>query len=132
MSDELSEVLTRLNEVENELLGLEAQAHDERHRLLSERDQLRDRLAAIHEAAPKGDDRPTAVIRAEIDALEANAEELRKNRIDLVKQAGGGSRSGEMGNLGGTELNRKIDEATGLSDLERRIAELWGILGDRE
>jgi hypothetical protein len=104
MTDEVGEVLQRLGEVEQELLALDAQATDERHRLLAVRDDLRERLTALHEAATKGDDRPTEVIRAEIDRLEANAEDMREGAA----------------------------EPTRLESLEARIKRLWSILGERE
>ncbi len=56
---------------------------------------------------------------------------IEHQRIDLVGQAGGGSMSGEMGNLGGVKINRGIDNAMGLPGIKERIGVIKGVLMDR-
>ena len=56
---------------------------------------------------------------------------IEKKRIDLVMQAGGGSLTGEMGNLGGVQINKGIDDAFGLPGIKARIGIIKGTLHDR-
>lgn len=121
-SDDLSEALKRLDEVEQALLRLDAQATADRQRLLGERDELRDRVAALHEAMPKDDQRPTEVIRAEIDALEADADALRTEGAESEPEEPAAPEPPEIeGKRGGR-----------LAAIEDRIRRLWSILGERE
>jgi hypothetical protein len=57
---------------------------------------------------------------------------LRKQKIDLVSQAGsGGEGTHEMGNLGGVDLNRRTIQAGGADQIQARIGRIAGILADR-
>ena len=71
-------------------------------------------------------------LRHQLERLVAAWERLQRQRIDVVKQAGDLA----AGNFGFTSdavrLNRKIDEAAGRADLERRIAELRSRLDELE
>ena len=90
-----------------------------------ERIQLQERRKALHEEASalQGDD-PVALM-AELERLEREWDELRKRRIDVVKQAGGGSVGGDFGFATDAQrINRSIDESGGRAEIEARIKEL--------
>jgi len=130
--DEYAEVLSRISEIYDELLEVESDDFAKRHRLLTERDGLRSRVHEFQGDAVLTDDRPTPQIERELAALRANAEALYDQQIDLVTQAGGGSQTNEMGNLGGIGLNHRMAEATGLNSIRQRIGQLEAILDNRQ
>jgi len=68
--------------------------------------------------------RTRAQIGDELRRLEARLDQMLRERINLVSQAGG-SPAGDMGNVRHAfEINRRIDEATGRAGLEDRIRAL--------
>lgn len=128
--DDYPDLMARLDAVERELLALPADDFPGKHRLLTERDALRRLIQELQGDRVLTDDRPTPEIEREIAALRASAEAVRKQRIDLVKQAGGG-RTNEMGNQGGMQINRMIDAANGYAAIQQRIGQLETILEHR-
>lgn len=120
--------LRELADIQDRLIALPADAFGERYDLQTHRAALRDRLAETHAGADQ--ERPTAELEAELAALQARAEEVKKLRIDVVKQAGGG-RTGEMNTRGATQMNRQIDEAQGLPAIRSRIARIEAVLEQR-
>ncbi len=120
--------LRELADIQDRLIALPADAFGERYDLQTRRAALRDRLAETHAGADQ--ERPTAELEAELAALQARAEEVKKLRIDVVKQAGGG-RTGEMNTRGATQMNRQIDEAQGLPAIRSRIARIEAVLEQR-
>ena len=76
--------------------------------------------------------RSTHDLGRELEALEMSADALQRQKIDHVKQSGGGPHSGEMGSHSVVGINVRISEATGLAAMERRIQRLRSILEDRE
>ncbi len=120
--------LRELADIQDRLIALPSDAFGERYELQTRRAALRDRLAEHHAGAD--DERPTPELEAELVALRARAEEIKKLRIDVVKQAGGG-RTGEMNTRGATGMNRQIDEAQGLPAIRSRIARIEAVLEQR-
>ena len=93
---------------------------DQRRELLAEASRLRRELPVDREA-----------LQAELAELRDRADELRKQRIDPVKQAGGGSGGGDFGFAGDAwRLNRHIDAASGIDGVLGRISEIESKLGD--
>ena len=91
----------------------------ERQELLAEASRLRKELPIDREA-----------LEAELAELQGRADELRKQRVDPVKQAGGGSGGGDFGFAGDAwRLNRHIDAALGLDGIMVRIAQIEQRLG---
>jgi hypothetical protein len=127
----LADLRRRIAEIFDELAALGPGRFGQQHALLTERDALQ---AELHELEGRGtltDERPTEEIEREVAALRSSAEALRRQHIDLVSQAGGGPHGGEMGNLGATGLNQRMDEASGFNQLMRRIGRLEALLEDR-
>ena len=90
-----------------------------------ERISLQERRKELHRQAEaiEGDD-PIALM-AELERLERRWNELSKRRIDVVKQAGGGSVGGDFGFATDAQaINRSIDESGGRAGIEARIKEL--------
>ena len=56
---------------------------------------------------------------------------LAKQKINLVSQASGGSDAGEMGNLGGLDINARMMKASGADQIVARISRITSILEDR-
>ncbi len=72
-------------------------------------------------------------LAAELRALRERRDRLAGKRIDVVSQAGGGSAGGDFAfATDAWKLNRHIDEATGLTDIEARIAEIEERLASTE
>lgn len=74
----------------------------------------------------------SADLHRRLDALRAEADRIRRRRIDIVKQIGGGAAGGAGWDGPITQwLNTKMDSAAGLPELEREIADLERLLEDR-
>ncbi len=99
--------------------------------LRERREGLRAEAGAIHDAAhPGGMERRW---RAESIELEAAWDRLAHTRIDVVKQAGGGSAGGDFGFAADAQhLNRVIDEVHGRAQIEDRIKELRSLPAEPE
>lgn len=119
---ELDRVLRELARVQEELLALPDDAFAARHDLRQRQDQLRAEATRLRSDLP--DTRPRREIEAELRALEKRLDGIRRQRIDLVSQAGAGSETGELGNLGGVAINRGIEEAQGAGEIRARMARL--------
>ena len=124
------EVTQELADIQRQLLDLPSDAFAERYDLQKRQDELR--------AEVRGDsrvfyeDRSTESLISELAALRSQAAAIEAQRIDLVYQAGsGGSSSGEMGNLGGVQINKGIEDAHGLPQLKSKIGIIKNILGER-
>lgn len=129
MSD-VDDLIRELGEIQKQLAELPDDANDERFRLRQRQDELR--AEARDHAGDLDKDRPTSEMLYELDALRNQMKAVEKQRIDLVQQAGsGGASSGEMGNLGGVQINKGIDDAQGLPTIKARIGRIKGILRDR-
>ncbi|MEZ5175961.1 MAG: hypothetical protein R2823_07115 [Acidimicrobiia bacterium] len=128
--DEVGDLARRLAEVQRQLHELPGDAFAERYALKREQDALRE--AASTHAGDLDKGRPTEDLLAELAGLRSRMHDIEAQRIDLVTQAGSfGAVSSEMGNLGGVQINRGINEAMGLSGIKARIGVLKGILTDR-
>jgi hypothetical protein len=120
-----------------ELADIQARLSELPEDAYAERDELRRRQEELRSIARSGGgsmdaDRPTPDLLAELASLRAQMRAIERQRIDLVKQAGsGGPSSGEMGNLGGVQINKGIDDAQGLPHIKARIGVIKGVLSDR-
>ncbi len=98
----------------------------------TEKLDLEERRDELHRMARRAAPVSRGELQRQLERLVAAWERLQRQRIDLVKQAGDLA----AGNFGFTSdavrLNRKIDEAAGRADLERRIAELRTRLAELE
>jgi hypothetical protein len=126
-SDDLA---LRLAAIQDALLDLPADAFAEKYELLKERDALREQAAGYAESLDA--QRPDDDLLAELASQRSRLEKLRKQKIDLVSQAGsGGGQTGEMGNLGGVALNAQMMKASGADRVQARIAVLEDLLDKR-
>jgi hypothetical protein len=125
----VSEVIARLADVQMRLLDLPDDAFAEKYRLIKERSRLRSEAANFAQMIDS--ERSDEELLRELDALRSRMQSIEKKRIDLVMQAGGGSLTGEMGNLGGVQINKGIDDAFGLPGIKARIGIIKGTLRDR-
>jgi hypothetical protein len=128
-SPDVTQIALELAQVQQRLLELPDDAFAERYPLLMERDRLRAEAASF--AGMVDSDRSDDEFLIELEALRSQMRSIEGKRIDLVGQAGGGSFSGEMGNLGGVQLNKGIDDAHGLPAIKARIGIIKGTLTDR-
>lgn len=126
---ESDDLALRLAQIQDALLALPDDAFAEKYELLKEQDWLRSEAASYADALEV--QRTDAELLAELQALRSQFESLSKQKIDLVVQAGGGSTGGEMGNLGGVELNLRMMRASGADQIQTRIGRITGILADR-
>lgn len=124
-----TDIVARLVAVNDAIWALPEGAFSEKHRLLKQRDQLREEAAQF--AVDMDAQRPDKDLLAELSGLRSQFKEMEKQKIDLVSQAGGGSDTGEMGNLGGIALNARMMEANGANRIQARIGLIKGILTDR-
>ena len=125
-----AEIARELALIQDRLLALPPDAFAERAELRSRQDHLRSQARSRENALDA--DRPTADLLSELGGLRSRMREVERQRIDLVKQAGsGGATSSEMGNLGGVQINKAIDDAHGLDGIKARIGLIKGILADR-
>lgn len=74
---------------------------------------------------------PTDTLLLELDSLEQRLVSLTHQRVDPVRQAGGGG-DGTFGSATDAwKLNQHIDKAQGRSEIENRIATIRTLLADR-
>ena len=117
-----------LADIQKQLLDLPSDAFAERFELQKRQDDLR--------AEVRGDgrvfyeDRSTESLLSELAALRSQMAAVEAQRIDLVTQAGTGGVS-NMGNLGGVEINKGIDDAHGLPEIKGKIGMIKNILEER-
>ena len=116
-----SDDITReLADIQKQLLDLPDDAFAERYELQRRQDELRAEVRGDSAAMYK--DRSDESLLDELAALRGQMKAIEGHRIDLVSQAGsGGVSTGEMGNLGGVQINKGIDDAHGLPDIKNRI-----------
>lgn len=124
---ELDAINRELAEVVDALNATPADDFARRHELRKRQDELREEAARFRVDADES--RPTEDLARELAALEAQRERIIESGIDLVTQAGGGSRTGgSYVSAGEIALNRGVKEAAGLRDIETRIAKLRRLL----
>ena len=126
-----AEDITReLADIQKQLIELPDDAFAERYRLRTRQDELRAIVRSTDN--PYDADRSTDELLAELQSLRMQMKKIERQRIDLVAQAGsGGSSTGEMGNLGGVQINKAIGDSMGLDRIKGRIGVIKGILSDR-
>lgn len=133
MSDanaDVARVTARLGAIHQRLAELPDDAFAEKLELVNERDNLRDEAAGF--ASMIDYERSDEELLRELAALRSQMQSIEGKRIDLVMQAGsGGTTTGEMGNLGGVQINKGIDDAFGLPKIKGRIGIIKGTLADR-
>ncbi len=118
---DLEEIEERLRALPEDDYNGRIDLRERRLALLAEAGRLRKELPVDREA-----------LEAELAELRERADELRKRRIDPVKQAGGGSSGGDFGFAADAwRLNRHIDAASGIDGILARISEIEEIL-DRQ
>ncbi len=128
--DDLSAITQALADVDEQLRALPDNAFARKYELLTQQDRLRERAAAHAVDADRA--RPTEDLLAELSGLRFQLAQIESQKIDLVTQAGGGAQgAGNMGNLGGVQLNAQMAEAMGAGKLQARIGVIKGILTDR-
>lgn len=107
--------------------------NEELHHLPSDdfvaRIELRDRIREVRVEIARVRDRPTPenrdALQTELHQLEKQWDTLAADRIDVVRQSGGGSMGGDFGFAADAmRINREIDASTGRAELEARIARL--------
>ncbi|MGI9666481.1 MAG: hypothetical protein ACR2N2_05175 [Acidimicrobiia bacterium] len=124
------DITRQLADVQKRLLDLPDDAFEERYELRRQQDELRSIARSGDNPMDRG--RSDEELLAELASLRDRMKYIEKQRIDLVQQAGsGGATSSEMGNLGGVQINKGIDDAMGLGEIKNRIGILKGILQDR-
>lgn len=124
---ELDRILEELRRIRDRLD--EQPDPGERERLEARRDELRKAAQLAMPGAVVTADR----VRQELRAAEARLEDLHRRRIDVVKQAGGGSMGGDFGfTADAMEINRGIDKANDRAGLEARIRDLRSRLAELE
>ncbi|VAW04309.1 hypothetical protein MNBD_ACTINO01-2438 [hydrothermal vent metagenome] len=124
-----TELIRKLADVQDRILALPDDAFAQRWELRKEQDDLRSQAQEF--AYAMDEDKFDDELLSELRALRDRMKAIEHQRIDLVGQAGGGSMSGEMGNLGGVKINRGIDDAMGLPGIKARIGVIKGVLMNR-
>jgi hypothetical protein len=124
-----SEIVRQLSEIQDRLIALPDDAFAQRWELRQRQQEIREQARAFSYA--RDEDKFDEELLDELRALRERMKAIERQRIDLVGQAGGGSMSGEMGNLGGVKLNKSMDDASGLPKVKARIGEIKGVLMDR-
>jgi len=125
-----NDISTRLAAVHDAIRELPDDAFAEKHELLKEQDKLREEAAQY--AVDLDAQRSEVDLLSELSGLRSQLKQLEKQKIDLVTQAGGGATgTGNMGNLGGVQINARMMEASGANRLQARIGLIKGILTDR-
>lgn len=124
----LDEILAELDRIQERLADLPEDAFDAKAQLQSRQADLRSEAARLREESPV----PNEDLVDRLNRLEARWEQLRKERINLISQAGGGSEGGDFGFVSdAAEINRQIDEANDLQELETEIADIRRRLRER-
>jgi hypothetical protein len=124
------DVTRELADIQRKLLELPRDAFAERYDLQKRQDALRAEVRGDSRAFYE--DRSSESLLEELAALRSQMRAIEKQRIDLVYQAGsGGATTGEMGNLGGVQINKGIDDAHGLPQIKNRIGIIKNILEER-
>lgn len=118
------EIWTELRAVNDQLT--DATTNDERQRLADRKHELQ-----ILARQMSSDSTPSAVLETELEELERRWTALQQQRVDPVRQAGGGGEGTFGFATDAWSLNQKIDESAGRSEIESRIAEIKRILVDR-
>lgn len=120
----LDEILRELNWIGERLR--EGVSASDQARLEERREELR---REARREAPE----PREALEAELRRLEKAWKRLQRQRIDPVRQAGGGSSGGDFGfATDAILLNQQIDEAQGRDELEDRIRELRARLDEMD
>ena len=130
MTITIDEIRGELAEIQRALLDLPADAFAEKHRLLTCQDELR----ALSRAGGVDPDslRSDAELLAELAARRSQRDSSESQRINVVYQHGGGGEAGSGADgWGAMNLNRSIDAAMGVPEIEARIGHLVSILTDR-
>ena len=129
MSD-IDAIFRELEEIDEQLDSLPADAFNERITLRERREDLKAEAAEL--AAHSEKLQPTERLQAERAALVQQLHTIGSEQIDVVMQSGGGGAAGPGAEgLGATGLNRQIDQAQGGDQIRDRIAEIDAILRDR-
>jgi hypothetical protein len=115
-------LLRELVEVDEELDQLPGNAFMQRIEL---HDRQHDLRARLHELAPDYDsNRPRAELESELEGLEAQLDEIRRQHISMAEQDGEALLGKEAGGTDAMNLDRALDESRGVQALSERIAEL--------
>jgi len=128
-TSKVAELTAQLADVQRRMLALPDDAFAEKYQLIKEQSRLRSEAADFADMIDS--ERSDEELLRELGALRHQMQSIEKQRIDLVMQAGGGSLTGEMGNLGGVQINKGIDDAFGLPKIKARIGTIKGTLNDR-
>lgn len=122
--------IKELADILQQLIDLPDDAFAERYALRGRQEELRATLRSAENPLDTG--RSDQELLAELTALRSQMKAIEGQRIDLVTQAGsGGASSSEMGNLGGVQINKGIDDAHGLPRIKSRIGILKNMLESR-
>ena len=125
-----ADIVSKLADVQKRLFDLPDDAFEEKYKLLNEQDQLRE--VASGYAGMVDSERSDEELLRELASKRQQMKSIEGKRIDLVVQAGsGGASTGEMGNLGGVQINKGIEDALGLPAIKARIGVIKGTLRDR-
>ena len=126
---DITQLLAELADVHDRLIALPSDAFAERHELRTRQDELREEAAGFQQHRDEG--RSRSELEAELAALRGQLEGIRRQRIDPVRQAGGGpGGGGEMGNLGALAINQSIEQAQGGPGIQARIAQIEARLAE--
>lgn len=125
---DLDTVFRELSEARRQLEDLPDDAFGERARLESRLEGLRAEVSELEGRLP--DERPTSVIRAELESLRHRLHEIESAEIDIITQHGGSGLE-SSGTVSTFELNQRIDAAQGGDEIRNRIKQLERILDDR-
>lgn len=128
MSD-LDRIFRELSEISVQLTDLPADSYDERARLEGKREALHAEAAALRDSI--GDERPTSVIKTELESLQERLHQIKSSEIDVTTQHGGSGLE-SSGASHSFSVNRRIEEGQGADELRSRIKHLEKVLADRE
>jgi len=123
------DIIRQLSDIQDELNALPDDAFAKRWELRGRQDELREQAREF--SYSMYEDKFDDELLDELRALRGQMKTIEKQRIDLVVQAGSGGIS-NMGNLGGVEINKGIDDAHGLPQIKATIGRIKGILDDRD
>ena len=124
----IDDITRDLAAIQDELLGADESDLAAIAEIKRRQAALRDEAAQF--AGQLSDAAPTEALKRELAAHRENLLRLRRQRIDLVKQAGTGVGTSPDAIPEGT-LNRKLMDAQGAREIETRIAELEALLERR-